>query len=338
MTSRIVYGFLLLAAPGFAAQFQLAATPQTVVVGNYWSENQPVLTIKSGDTVTIETVGTASVAALERLKVPADQIPASLRAITQAMADKTLPRGPGGHILTGPIFVEGAEPGDVLELHIDKITMPVPWAHNNFSPTSGFLKEDFKQSYGRIIPLDRERLMGLFSPQIEIPLHPFFGSMGVAPPPADGKISSAPPGIHAGNLDNRNLVAGTTLYIPVHVRGALFQVGDGHAGQGDGEVDITAMETPLVGTFRFMVRKDLHLNWPRAETPTHYIVMGTDEDLTVATTIAVHEMLDFLVSTRGLTRDEAYVLSSIAADFAITQLVDGKKGVHGMIAKAIFKK
>jgi acetamidase/formamidase len=337
MTSRIAYGFLFLAAPVWAAQYQLAATPQTVIVGNYWSENKPVLTIKSGDTVTIETVGTASVAALERLKVPADQIPQSLRAITAAMNDKTLQRGPGGHILTGPIYIDGAEPGDVLELHIDKITMDVPWAHNNFSPTSGFLKEDFKESYGRIIQLDREHMMGLFSSTISVPLHPFFGSMGVAPPAADGKISSAPPGIHAGNLDNRNLVAGTTLYIPIHVKGALFQVGDGHAGQGDGEVDITAMETPLTGTFRFVVRKDLHLKWPRAETPTHYIVMGTDEDLTVATTVAVHEMLDFLVTTKGLTREEAYVLSSIAADFAITQLVDGKKGVHGMIAKSIFK-
>ena len=215
--------------------------------------------------------------------------------------------------------------------------MPVPWAHNGFGPTSGFLKEDFKERYNRIIQLDREHMVALFAPGITIPLRPFFGSMGVAPPPAAGKINSAPPGIHAGNLDNRNLTEGTTLYIPVHVKGALFQVGDGHAGQGDGEVDITAMETPLTGTFRFVVRKDLHLTWPRAETPTHFIVMGTDEDLTVATQVAVHEMLDFLVTTRGLSREEAYVLTSIAADFAITQLVDGKKGVHGMIAKSLFK-
>ncbi|MDP9168987.1 MAG: acetamidase/formamidase family protein [Acidobacteriota bacterium] len=318
-------------------QHQLAASPATVVVGNYWSESKPVLTIKSGETVTVETVGTASVAALEGLKVPADQIPASLRAITRAMADKTLDRGPGGHILTGPIFIEGAEPGDVLEVHIENIAMPVPWAYNGFRPTSGFLKEDFKQNYGRIIKLDREHMLALFGPGISIPLHPFFGSMGVAPPAADGRINSAPPGIHAGNLDNRNLVAGSTLYIPIHVKGALFQVGDGHAGQGDGEVDITAMETPLVGTFRFVVRKDLHLKWPRAETPTHFIVMGTDEDLTVAATIAVREMIDFLVAYRGLTREEAYVLSSIAADFEITQLVDGRKGVHGMIAKSIFQ-
>jgi acetamidase/formamidase len=161
--------------------------------------------------------------------------------------------------------------------------------------------------------------------------------VGVAPPAKDGKISSAPPGIHAGNLDNRNLVAGTTLYIPVHVKGALFQAGDGHAGQSDGKVDITAMETPLVGTFRFVVRKDLHLTWPRAETPTHYIVMGTDEDLTAATQAAVREMIDFLVTVKGLSKEEAYVLASVAADFEITQLVDGKKGVHGMIAKSIFK-
>jgi acetamidase/formamidase len=337
LTLRIAFSVLLIVAPLAAEQHHLAASPETVVVGNYWSESKPVLTIKSGDTVVVDTVGTASVAALERLKVPADQIPDSLRAITKAMADKTLARGPGGHILTGPIFIEGAEPGDVLELHIDKITMPVPWAHNSFSPTSGFLKEDFKQSYARIINLDREHMVALFAPGITIPLHPFFGSMGVAPDPSEGKVNSAPPGKHAGNLDNKDLGEGSTLYIPVHVKGALFQVGDGHAGQGNGEVDITAMETPLTGTFRFVVRKDLHLTWPRAETPTHYYVMGTDEDLTVATTVAVREMIDFLVTTRGLSRDEAYVLSSIAADFEITQLVDGKKGVHGMIAKSIFK-
>ncbi len=337
MKIKIAVCLLFAALSLSAEEHKLDAGPKTVVVGNYWSESKPVLTIKSGDTVTVETVGTAGVTALERLNVPADQIPDSLRAITKAMADKTLERGPGGHILTGPIFIEGAEPGDVLEVHIDKITMPVPWAYNSFSPTSGFLKEDFKERYGRIIKLDRDRNVALFAPNITIPLHPFFGSMGVAPPAKDGKINSAPPGIHAGNMDNRNLVAGSTLYIPVHVKGALFQVGDGHAGQGDGEVDITAMETPLIGTFRFTVRKDMHLTWPRAETATHYIVMGTDEDLTVATTVAVREMIDFLVTVKGLSRNDAYVLASIAADFEITQLVDGKKGVHGMIAKSYFQ-
>jgi acetamidase/formamidase len=330
---------LLLFAALFAqaAEHKLSAGPDTVVVGNYWSESKPVLTIKSGDTVTIETVGTASVAALERLNVPADQIPDSLRAITKAIADKTLARGPGGHILTGPIFIEEAEPGDVLELHIEKITMPVPWSYNGFGPGSGFLIEDFKTRYGRVIPLDRDRMMGRFAPGINVPLHPFFGSMGVAPAPESGKLNSAPPGTHAGNLDNRNLVAGTTLFIPIHTKGALFQVGDGHAGQGDGEVDITGMETPLIGTFRFVLRKDIHLTWPRAETPTHFIVMGTDEDLTIAAKVAVREMVDFLATYKGISKDDAYSLASIAADFSITQLVDGKKGVHGMIAKSIFQ-
>jgi acetamidase/formamidase len=160
--------------------------------------------------------------------------------------------------------------------------------------------------------------------------------MGVAPPEAMGKVNSAPPGIHAGNLDNKELVAGTTLFIPVHIAGALFEVGDGHAGQGNGEVDITAMETSLTGTFQFVVRKDMKLKWPRAETPTHYITMGLDPDLTEATKIAVRETLDFLVTEKKMTREDAYMFTSVAIDFAITQLVDGTKGVHGMIAKSLF--
>ncbi len=333
MTVRFSLCIVLSAFSVWAADYKLGAGPDTVVVGHYWSESKPVLTVKSGDSVTVETVGTSGIAALERLNVPSDQIPKALREITQAKLD----RGPGGHILTGPIFIKDAEPGDVLEVRIEKITLPVPWATNSFGPNTGFLKGEFKDRYSKLIPLDREKMLGIFAPNIKVPLHPFFGSMGVAPPASAGRINSAPPWIHAGNMDNRNLVAGTTLFIPVHVKGALFQVGDGHAGQGDGEVDITAMETPLVGTFRFIVRKDMHLTWPRAETPTHYIVMGTDEDLTVATQVAVHEMIDFLSSTRGLSKEDAYSLSSIAADFEITQLVDGKKGVHGMIAKAIFQ-
>jgi len=179
--------------------------------------------------------------------------------------------------------------------------------------------------------------VGIFAPGIELPLRPFFGSMGVAPPENAGKVNSAPPGIHAGNLDNKELVAGTTLFIPVHARGALFQVGDGHAGMGNGEVDITAMETSLTGVFQFILHKDMHLKWPRAETPTHWITMGLDPDLTEATRIAVHETLDFLVNEKKLSREDAYMLASVAVDFEITQLVDGTKGVHGMIPKSIFK-
>jgi acetamidase/formamidase len=161
--------------------------------------------------------------------------------------------------------------------------------------------------------------------------------MGVAPPEEAGRVSSAPPGTHAGNLDNKELVAGTKLFIPVHAPGALFEVGDGHAAQGNGEVDITALETSLVGTFEFVVRKDLHLDAPRGETPTHFIAMGLNPDLTEALKMAVRETIDFLVTEKRLSRDDAYMLASTAVDFNVTQAVDGTKGVHAMIPKSIFK-
>ena len=179
--------------------------------------------------------------------------------------------------------------------------------------------------------------VALFAPNIEIPLHPFFGSMGVAPDPSKGKLDSAPPGDHAGNLDNKDLVEGTILYIPVHAPGALFEVGDGHAGQGNGEVDITAMETSLVGTFQFVVRKDMKLQWPFGETPTHWIAMGLDKDLTQALILAVRQAIDFLVTEKHMTREDAYALCSVAVDFNVTQAVDGTKGIHAMIPKSIFK-
>jgi acetamidase/formamidase len=222
-------------------------------------------------------------------------------------------------------------------VHIEAIKLSVPYANNAFSPGRGFLPEDFPYARTKIIPLDEKKMVARFAPGIEIPLKPFFGSMGVAPPDVSGRINSGPPWVHAGNLDNRELVAGTTLYIPVHAKGALFEVGDGHGGQGNGEVDITAMETSLVGTFRFVVRKDMHLKWPRAETPTHFITMGIHEDLTEATKMATREMIDFLAAEKHLSRDEAYMLTSVAADLDITQVVDGNKGVHAMIPKAIFK-
>lgn len=314
-----------------AETHHLKASPETVVIGNYSAASKPVLNVKSGDTVEIDTVS-GSPENFRRLGLKDNEIPEALIAIQRDVKQ----RGPGGHILTGPVYIEGAEPGDTLEIHIEKITLPVPWAYNGFRMTAGFLPEDFTHSGSKLIRLDREKMLGHFAPGIDIPLHPFFGSMGVAPPADAGAINSAPPWLHAGNMDNKELVAGTILYVPVWTKGALFQVGDGHAGQGNGEVDITAMETPLNGTFRFVVRKDLHLKWPRAETPTHYITMGMEEELIVATKQAVREMIDFLVTEKGMTRDDAYMLSSIAADFSITQLVDGKKGVHGMIAKSIF--
>jgi acetamidase/formamidase len=336
MKLTILLGTMLLLSLTANAQqpatYQLKPTPKTVAWGYYDASTPPVLRIKSGDTVEVQTLITSTPARLEGAGVKPDQVEQSLRDIVKEVTNK----GPGGHILTGPIFIEGAEPGDVLEVRIRSIKLAIPYAYNAFSPGRGFLPEDFPYAKMRIIPLDEKRMVAHFADGIEIPLHPFFGSMGVAPPDVSGRISSAPPWIHAGNLDNKELVAGTTLFIPVHARGALFLVGDGHAGQGNGEVDITAMETSLIGTFQFIVRKDMHLRWPRAETPTHFITMGLHEDLNEATKAALREMIDFLVTEKHLTRDDAYQLSSVAADLDITQLVDGNKGVHAMIPKSIF--
>ena len=325
---------LALAAPTFAADYQLKATPATVAWGYYWSQAKPVLRIKSGDVVEIQTMLTNSPERLESAGVAADQIEPALKAIYAEVKDK----GPGGHILTGPVFVEGAEPGDTLEVRIRKIDYAIPYAYNSFSPRSGVLTpDDFAKGATKIIPLDKARGIAKFAPNIEIPLRPFFGSMGVAPPEAAGRINSAPPGTHAGNLDNKELVAGTKLLIPVHVPGALFEVGDGHAGQGNGEVDITALETSLTGTFEFVVRKDLKLKAPRGETPTHWIAMGLNPDLTEALKMAVRETIDFLGTEKHMSREDAYMLASVAVDFNITQAVDGTKGVHAMIPKSIFK-
>jgi len=316
------------------ATYTLKATPKTVAWGYYDAKATPVLTVKSGDTVEIQTLITNSPKRLEDAGVPANQVERSLRDITDQVKDK----GPGGHILTGPIYIEGAEPGDALEVKILSIKLAIPYAYNAFGPGRGYLPDDYPYAKIKIIPLDEKRMVAHFADGIEIPLHPFFGSMGVAPPEGAGRFNSAPPWIMGGNLDNKDLVAGTTLYLPVHAKGALFEVGDGHAGQGDGEVDITALETSLVGTFQFTVRKGMHLKWPRAETPTHYITMGFNDDLNMCAQLAVHEMIDFLVTEKHLSRDDAYMLSSVAADLHITELVDGNKGVHMMIPKSIFVK
>jgi acetamidase/formamidase len=312
---------------------QLKPSPKTVAWGYYDSASKPVLRIASGDSVEVETLITSSPQRLEQAFVPADQVEKALRDIFKEVDDK----GPGGHILTGPIFVEGAEPGDTLEVRVKDVRLILPYAYTAFGPKSGFLPEDFPRSRTKIIPLDTKRMVGKFSDTVEVPLRPFFGSMGVAPPPELGRVSSGPPGVHAGNLDNKELVAGTSLFIPVHVKGALFAIGDGHAAQGDGEVCITGLETSLAGTLQFVVHKGMKLKWPRAETPTHHIVMGLDKDLTEAMKLASREAIDFLVVEKKLSREDAYMLASVAVDFRLTQVVDGVKGIHGMIPKSLFK-
>ena len=312
---------------------RLEATPATVAYGYYWAAAPPVLRIASGDIIDVDTLLTNTPQGLARAGVPDDKIQASLKSIVAEVTGDR--RGPGGHILTGPVYVEGAEPGDALEVKILSIDLPIDYGYNG---CSGFVRENCERGVpSKIIPLDRKTMTAEFAPGIVIPLHPFFGSMGVAPAPELGRVSSNPPGTHAGNLDNRELVAGTTLFIPVFAPGALFEVGDGHAAQGDGEVDQTAIETSLRGRLQLTVRKGMKLKWPRAETPTDYISMATDLDLTVATKAAIQEMVDFLVETKGLTTHAAYQLTSVAGDVAVTQLVDQNVGVHVKMPKGIFK-
>ena len=332
------------ATPTFAQQTQvLLATPTTVAWGYYWSAAKPVLTVYSGDTVIMQTLSTCgSPERLQSLGVPAADIPPYEAAIYAGVSESD--RGPGGHILTGPVAIAEAEPGDVLEVRIQKIQIDAPFACNSFGAGRGFLPNDFPYSRTKIIPLDRQKMTADFAPGVTLPLHPFFGSMGVAPA-TTAKYNSAPPWMHAGNIDNKEMVAGTTLYIPVNAKGALFEAGDGHAGQGNGEVDITALETFLTGTFQFIVHKgslsDQHrLIWPRAETPTAYISMGFSEDLKTATEMAVRNMITFLSEQNTdyahLSREDAYSLVSVACDVDITQLVDTNSGVHVLCPKSIF--
>lgn len=323
------------AAQSSPQTYTLPATPATIAWGNYDAAAKPVLRIHSGDTVVFNTMITNSPTRLEQAGVAPADVEKSLRDIFDGVALKD--RGPGGHILTGPVYIEGAEPGDALEIRIRKIELAIPYAYNGFRYGAGFLTDDFPYPRMKIIPLNKEKMTAQFAPGIEIPLHPFFGSMGVAPPRDFGKYDSAPPTIIGGNMDNKELVAGTTLFLPVFNPGALFEIGDGHAGQGNGEVDITALETSLIGTLQFIVRKDMKLKYPRAETPTYYIAMGFDDDLSEAARKAVREMVSFLVTEKNLSRDDAYMLTSVAGDVDITELVDRNKGVHVMMPKVIFR-
>lgn len=325
---------LALASPVAAKTYELKPTPQTVAWGHYDATDAPVLTIKSGDTVIVHTLLTNSPTGLEKAGVAPADIEPALRAVFDGVP--AAKRGPGGHILTGPIAIEGAEPGDTLEVRIRKIDLAIPYAYNAFRYGAGFLTDDFPYARMKIVPLDRKRMVGTFGPGIEVPLAPFFGSMGVAPPPSFGRYDSAPPTINGGNMDDKALVAGTTLFLPVHAPGALFQAGDGHAAQGNGEVDITALETSLTGTFEFILHKQQKTAYPRAETPTAFIAMGFDDDLSNATRKALRNMIDFLVAAKGMTLDDAYMLVSVAGDVEITELVDRNKGVHVVMPKAVF--
>ena len=312
---------------------ELKASPSTVHRGFFDASLKPVLTIDSGDIVRLETA-TGNPRYFEKLGVPKEKIPAELYAVYEGFDND----GRGDHTLNGPIAVRGAEPGDSLEIRIRSVDVRLPIAGQGFVPNRGQLPEEFPYEKQHVVWIDVARKMVLFAPGIEIPARPFWGVMAVAPPASMGRVPSGPPGVFGGNLDNPDLGAGSTLYLPVYVPGALLSIGDGHAVQGHGEVSLSAIETSLKGEVQVILHKQQHLRLPRAETPTHYITMGLDTDLDEAAKIATREMLDWIVAMKHLSRDDAYLLASAAMDLSVTQVVDGTKGVHAMLPKAIFRK
>ncbi|WP_428374952.1 acetamidase/formamidase family protein [Lichenicoccus sp.] len=311
----------------------VAATPETVRLGFFDATVAPVLTIASGDTVALECLSGGP----EVMPAAGSDlvVPPSLAAIHAA----NLPRL-GTHMLTGPVAVAGAMPGDMLEVRIEAVEPAADWGYCGFRPLAGTLPEDFPTRFMSHIPVDRVRRTCRLPWGPELALRPFFGIMGVAPPADWGRISSREPRRHGGNLDNRELVAGSTLYLPVLVEGASFSAGDGHGLQGDGEVCVNALELCLDGRFTLVLHTgggaaDPVLRQPRAETPTHFITMGLNEDLDLAMKQALREMIELITARSSLSRDQAYVSCSLAVDFRVTQTVNGEKGVHGMLRKGM---
>jgi acetamidase/formamidase len=331
-------------AQSTAPEVRIPSTPTTVIRGIIPSNLPPIMRVQPGQMVTIDTLshqgvntGDDPIAFFARGGIKADEV---LKDVVDIYGRVKPPPGMGAHVLTGPVFIEGAEPGDLLEVRVIDVKFRVPYGVNATNKGSGVLPELLSEPVFRIIRLDLERRVALFTPEIEVPLAPFMGIMAVAPPPDVQTVSSRPPGAFGGNLDLKQLTRGSTLYLPVYNAGALFFTGDAHAAQGDGEVDGTAIETSLTPTFQFIVHKGRggKLIWPRAETATHYIAMGIDRDLNVAMKAATQETVNFLMQEKGLSARDAYQLASIAVDFRVAEAVNLNQMVYGMIPKNVFKK
>ena len=312
------------------AHHRIAATPETIRWGTFDASTRPVLEVESGDLVVLECVSGGPEVMPDAASGLA--VPPHLAAIHASQPPRL-----GPHILTGPVAVRGAMPGDALRVDIEKIELGCDWGFCGFRPLGGTLPEDFPYKRMLHIPVDREArtCQVPMGPGITLPLSPFFGVMGVAPPADWGAISTKEPRAHGGNLDNKEIGEGATLFLPVHVPGAMFSAGDGHGVQGDGEVCINALEMCLTGHFRLSVEKGTGLKYPRAETPTHYISMGMHEDLDEAMKRALREMIGFITSRSNLSAADAYQFCSLAVDFHVTQTVNGEKGVHGLLKKGL---
>jgi acetamidase/formamidase len=326
-----------------APDASLRSTPDTVLWGYFAADVPPVLHIKSGQSVRIDTVSHSGmntaddpVTYFARAGIAADQV---LQDVIDIYRKVPHPKGASAHVLTGPIFIEGAAPGDMLEVRIIALDHRVPYGVNNSNRGTGVLPELLNAPAAKVIRFDLTRNVALFSPDTEVPLRPFMGIMAVAPPRDLGLVSSRPPSRWGGNMDFNKLRVGATLYLPVFNNGALFFTGDSHAVQGDGEIDGTAIEASLTATLQFIVHKadGRAMHWPRAEDANFYYTMGMDLDLNKALQEAAQETVAFLRDQRGMSTTDAYALSSVGIDFRIAEAVDAVQMVYGAIPKRLFK-
>jgi acetamidase/formamidase len=310
---------------------QIQPTTDHVHWGYFDAALAPIATIEPGETFTLNSVS-GSVA-----EAPTDGSPYHVRPELRAIQSALKPEL-GPHILTGPIAIKGAMPGDALRVEIVDVQLADDWGFNIIKPGMGALPDDFP--YERLIHLGIDRAAGTIQTPwgMELKARPFFGVMGVAPAPSVGRVSSVMPASFGGNLDNKELGAGAVLYLPVAAEGGLFSAGDGHGAQGDGEVCLTAVETGLTGTFRIDLIKNANLDAPWAETPTHAITMAFDADLDIAMQVALQRMIKLIVAHTGVTADDAYRLCSLAVDLRVTQVVNRSKGIHAMISRELLKK
>ncbi|MEL6438632.1 MAG: acetamidase/formamidase family protein [Cyanobacteria bacterium J06621_8] len=333
------------------SDYLVKSTIENVIWGRLFTANdEPILQIKSGDVVTIETISHEGImpdqgdtveffnaAGIEAADILPDQL------AVKSQIERT---APGPHVVTGPVYINDAEPGDVLEIKTINIDYRVPYGVISNRHGKGALPEEYPLNdadiYTKVIPLDTEHNIGIFRPangrpDIALPLEPFMGIMGVAPADPEAAINSIPPGNYGGNIDIKHLTVGSSLYLPVQVPGALFYAGDPHCAQGNGEVALTAIECSLTPTFELIVHKNYPLESPMGETTDAWLAIGLDRDLDEAMKQAVRESLRIMDEEYGMTKEDALLFGSAAIDYEVSQVVDIVKGIHGVIPKDLLR-
>lgn len=305
--------------PGASGRKTFSPTPSTVHWGYFDGTLHPIGEVDEGELFTVQ-----SVSAVPNDPEPEKYISAEAAAIYAA----GVVRGPGPHLVTGPIAVRGARAGNVLQVEIHDIRIRADYGYNVIDPMNGLFRHIVDAPERVIIPIDRNKGVLTLPGGAVAPVAPFFGIIGVAPPVGWGRIDSREPQRYGGNLDIKDLMAGSTVFLPVFVDGALLSIGDGHAIQGDGEVDVTAVETSMEGDFTVRVRRDFVRMLPAAATRTHVMTMAFSGDLDEAVRVAVRTMIDDLTTYCRIDWKDAYRLCSLAGDVRISQVVNKQKGVH----------